>query len=117
MPVPPLRPDLIEQLDQAHMFACDIASTGIEPEKLDVIGQAIRAARAALSAAPQETDIENRAAAWRKKALLAEGYWTTPPASEVERCVRLILGSTSGSHIVPAFVDLIYTLSAPDTKE
>lgn|GEM_PF-5987220 len=74
-------------------------------------------ALAALSAAPQETNIENRAAAWRKRAMLAEGYQETPPASEVERCVRLILGATSGRHIVPTFVDLINSLAAPDTKE
>lgn len=43
---------LVAQLDQAHMFACDIASNGIEPEKMGEIGRAIRTAREALCALP-----------------------------------------------------------------
>jgi len=41
---------LVEQLNQAHMFACDLASNGYEAEKVAAIGAAIRVARAALRA-------------------------------------------------------------------
>jgi hypothetical protein len=44
---------VIEQLDEAHMFACDVASNSIEAEKTGAIGAAIRAARQQLIEAQQ----------------------------------------------------------------
>ncbi len=39
---------LLDLIDEAHMYATDLASNGIEPEKLAVIGRALRQSRSAL---------------------------------------------------------------------
>lgn len=53
--VPPVDPrPLIEQLNEAHMFAADIAACGVEPEKMAAIGAALRAARKALRASTED---------------------------------------------------------------
>ncbi len=98
-PVRPLEA-LIAELSRAHMFACDIASNGVEPEKLNAIGFAIRNAKAMLlqaaappapqpASVPPQTQMADAAEMlWVVLANVSGGDWTKQSADWQEYAAR-----------------------------